>query len=67
MKQLLAEVFGFLSGDLSERAERYRHHKEIQELAREYGFETSLVAMKNTHHVKKTALLIERNLDWLGE
>lgn len=38
---------------------------EAQELARHYGFETSLIAMKNTHHSTMQELLIGKNLDWL--
>lgn len=37
---------------------------ELHELARQYGFDTYLVAMKNTHHAQMTELLIGRHLDW---
>ena len=37
---------------------------ELHELARQHGFDTHLVAMKNTHHAQMTELLIGRDLDW---
>jgi DNA adenine methylase len=36
----------------------------VRELANKFGFDTKLVAMRNTHHAKMTELLIGRNLDW---
>lgn len=43
----------------------YENTEEIQQFARQFGFDTEAVAMKNTHHAKMTELLIGRNLDWL--
>jgi len=43
----------------------YDNDREIQDLAREFGFECRPVRMKNTHHAEMTELLISRNLDWL--
>ena len=43
----------------------YDNTVEISDLAKKYGFETSPVAMKNTHHAKMTELLIGRDLSWL--
>lgn len=37
---------------------------ELHDLARQYNFDTQLVAMKSTHHAEMTELLIGRNLDW---
>jgi DNA adenine methylase len=37
----------------------------VRKLATIYGFDTEIVAMKNTHHAKMTELLIGRNLDWV--
>lgn len=37
---------------------------EVRTLAQRHGFDTELVAMKNTHHAEMTELLIGRNLDW---
>jgi DNA adenine methylase len=37
----------------------------VRELATKYGFDTEMVAMKNTHHAKMTELLIGRNLNWV--
>ncbi len=36
----------------------------VRELAHKQGFDTQLVAMKNTHHAEMTELLISRNLRW---
>ena len=43
----------------------YDNDKEIQDMAREFGFECRPVRMKNTHHAEMTELLISRDLDWL--
>lgn len=42
----------------------YDDATELHDLANQYGFDTMLVAMKNTHHAKMKELLIGRNLDW---
>jgi DNA adenine methylase len=42
----------------------YDNAEELHELAHRYGFDTQLVAMKNTHHAEMTELLIGRNLNW---
>lgn len=42
----------------------YDNAAEIHALARQYNFDTQLVAMKSTHHAEMTELLIGRNLDW---
>lgn len=42
----------------------YDHTAEMRELAQYYGFDTQLIAMKNTHHAAMSELLIGRNLDW---
>jgi DNA adenine methylase len=43
----------------------YDNSDEIRELAKEFGFNTALVAMKNTHHEIMNELLVGRNLNWL--
>ncbi len=43
----------------------YDNAQEIQDMASEFGFETALVAMKNTHHEIMEELLIGKNLRWL--
>ena len=43
----------------------YDNAEEIHKLAKRYNFDTALVAMKNTHHLEMTELLISRNLDWV--
>ena len=42
----------------------YDDTDSVRELARQHGFDTELVAMKNTHHTKMTELLIGRDLNW---
>lgn len=37
----------------------------VRELAEKHGFDTELVAMKNTHHARMTELLIGVDLDWV--
>lgn len=43
----------------------YDDASEIRSLAKRCNFEVKTVAMKSTHHEKKTELLIGRTLDWL--
>jgi DNA adenine methylase len=43
----------------------YDHDNEVQTMANYYKFETKLIAMKNTHHAKKTELIIGKDLEWL--
>jgi DNA adenine methylase len=42
----------------------YDNAGPVRELAREFGFDTQTVAMKNTHHAVKSELLIGRDLAW---
>ena len=42
----------------------YDSAQGVRALADAQGFDTELVAMKNTHHAEMTELLIGRNLDW---
>ncbi|HEU4596166.1 MAG TPA: hypothetical protein VFS10_13570 [Pyrinomonadaceae bacterium] len=37
----------------------------VRKLAEKHGFDTELVAMKNTHHARMTELLIGVDLDWV--
>lgn len=43
----------------------YDNTREIAALAKELGFKTEAIAMKNTHHAKMTELLIGKDLGWL--
>jgi DNA adenine methylase len=45
----------------------YDNTAEIAKLAKEHGFESRPIAMKNTHHAKMTELLIGRDLSWLDQ
>lgn len=42
----------------------YDNAREIRVMASKFGFDTHLVAMKNTHHEIMRELLIGRSLDW---
>jgi DNA adenine methylase len=44
----------------------YDEAEDVIEMANDCEFATKLIAMKSTHHAKKTELLIGRNLDWLS-
>jgi DNA adenine methylase len=43
----------------------YDDASEVQEMASRCKFETKIIAMKNTHHAKKTESIIGRDLAWL--
>jgi DNA adenine methylase len=42
----------------------YDNAEGVRELADGHGFDTEIVAMKNTHHARMTELLIGFDLDW---
>jgi len=42
----------------------YDNAPEIRQMAESHGFDTEEIAMKNTHHARKTELLVGRNLAW---
>lgn len=60
-----SELFRLLSQVQGDFLMTYDDAEPIRALARKFGFDTELVAMKNTHHNVMTELLIGRNLDWL--
>jgi DNA adenine methylase len=45
----------------------YDNADEVHALAKQHGFKTKSVPMKNTHHAEMTELLIGRNLDWVED
>jgi DNA adenine methylase len=57
----LFRIVSMVSGDF---LMTYDNANELYDLARQYNFDTQLVAMKSTHHAEMTELLIGRNLDW---
>lgn len=59
----LFEIISALAGPF---LATYDHNAEIASLAAEFGFQTQLIPMKNTHHAKKFELLISRDLSWLA-
>lgn len=44
----------------------YDNAEEIRNLAQEFGFQTALVPMKNTHHEIMQELLVGKNLSWVA-
>lgn len=58
------ELFRLTSSVAGDFLMTYDDADGVRELARKYGFDTELVAMKNTHHAEMKELLIGRNLDW---
>lgn len=42
----------------------YDNSEDVIKMAKNCKFETRLIAMKNTHHAKKTELIIAKDLDW---
>ena len=59
-----AELFRIVSTLAGDFLMTYDDAEELHELARRYGFDTQLVAMKSTHHAEMTELLIGRDLNW---
>jgi len=59
------ELFRVASGIRGDFLMTYDNANEIRELATEFGFQTGLVPMKNTHHEIMNELLVGRNLEWL--
>jgi len=57
----LFRLAGSLKGDF---LMTYDNDEEVKELARQFGFDTDMIPMKNTHHAEMTELIIGRNLDW---
>jgi DNA adenine methylase len=43
----------------------YDNDSKVQQLASRFNFDTKLIAMKNTHHAKKTELVIGKDLTWI--
>ncbi|RRR67085.1 MAG: hypothetical protein EI684_19610 [Candidatus Viridilinea halotolerans] len=59
------ELFRIASTFAGDFLMTYDNAEELRALAANFGFDTELVAMKNTHHTAMTELLIGRNLDWV--
>jgi DNA adenine methylase len=62
-----AALFALLSKVKGDVLLTYDNTQAIVLLAKEFGFETEAVAMKNTHHAKMTELLIGKDLGWLRD
>jgi DNA adenine methylase len=61
-----AQLFRMLARVQGDFLMSYDKTDEIEELARQYNFQTRAIAMKNTHHAKMSELLIGKNLAWLN-
>ncbi len=59
----LFEITSRIQGDF---LMTYDNAQDVRDLAARYGFDTKLIAMKNTHHAEMKELLIGRNLDWVS-
>ncbi|MEW6207454.1 MAG: DNA adenine methylase [Acidobacteriota bacterium] len=59
------ELFSLMSRAAGDFLMTYDDAAGVREMARSYGFDIELVAMKNTHHAEMNELLIGRSLDWL--
>jgi DNA adenine methylase len=62
-----ARLFAALAACQGDFLMSYDSTAEIAALAKKHGFETRLIAMKNTHHAKMTELLIGKDLSWLTD
>lgn len=58
------ELFRLASTVAGDILMTYDDAEGVRDLALQHGFDTQLVAMKNTHHAEMTELLIGRDLDW---
>jgi len=59
------ELFRITSTLMGDFLMTYDNAPELVNLAMHYGFDTELIAMKNTHHAEMTELLIGRDLSWV--
>lgn len=62
-----AKLFAAMAACKGDFLMSYDNTSEVARLAKEHGFESRPIAMKNTHHAKMTELLIGRDLSWLKE
>jgi len=58
------ELFDLMGSVIGDFLMTYDNAYDVRRLAARHGFDTELVAMKNTHHAEMTELLIGRNLNW---
>ncbi len=58
------ELFRVISTICGDFLITYDNADELYDLARQYHFDTQLVAMKSSHHAEMTELLIGKNLAW---
>jgi DNA adenine methylase len=62
-----AKLFAAMAACKGDFLMSYDNTSEVARLAKEHGFESRPIAMKNTHHAKMTELVISRDLSWLKE
>jgi DNA adenine methylase len=59
------ELFALMAGVAGNFLMTYDNAEEVRELAQRHGFDVEPIAMKNSHHVEMSELLIGRDLDWI--
>ena len=59
-----ARLFSDLSSAKGDFLMTYDCSEELLGLAKHFGFDTEMVAMKNTHHAQMEELLVGRDLSW---
>ena len=62
-----AKLFSALAECRGDFLMSYDNTAEIAHLAKQHGFQSRAIAMKNTHHAKMTELLIGKDMSWLKE
>lgn len=61
-----AQLFNLFKRAKAEFLFTYDDSAELRGLAGQYGFDTALIPMKNTHHARMEELIIGKNLKWLS-
>lgn len=62
-----ANLFATMAACRGDFLMSYDNTAEIVALAKKHGFESRPIAMKSTHHMKMTELLIGKDLSWLSD
>ncbi|MBI5667689.1 MAG: DNA adenine methylase [Chloroflexi bacterium] len=60
------ELFTIVSTLTGDFLMTYDNNEHVTALAQEFGFDTRIVPMNNTHHARLTELLVGRDLSWLS-
>lgn len=60
-----AELFRVTAALAGDFLMTYDNAASVLKMAKEHGFDTEVIPMKNTHNAEMTELLVGRNLDWV--